>query len=410
MVDRAQVVIVGAGPYGLSIGAHLNTMGVRCRIFGTPMQTWREHMPKGMLLKSDGFASNLSDPDSSFTLKHYCEQKGIAYDHKRIPVALDTFISYGIEFQKRFVPQLEDHQVVEIQLDPSGYKIKLDNDEVVYSQKVVLAVGISHFQYVPPCLRHLPPSLVAHSSAFHDLEMLRDKNVTVVGAGASGLDLTALLHESGANVSLLSRNPKLHFHEAPETKPRSIWTRMRHPSSGIGPGLRSRFYTDAPLLFHRLPQTLRMKIVETHLKPAASWPMKERVLGKVPILLGYFIQRAEAKDGRLYLDLVGKDGSHKEHSTELVITATGYKVDLRRLTFLSAELQSQICSADHIPLLSSDFQSSVLGLYFVGLAAANSFGPVLRFAFGADFAARQVAKQLANCLPEKVPSADLRDH
>jgi hypothetical protein len=82
----------------------------------------------------------------------------------------------------------------------------------------------------------------------------------------------------------------------------------------------------------------------------------------------------------------------------MVIAATGYKVDLRRLAFLSAELLSQIRLVEYSPVLSSDFQASVPGLYFVGVAAANSFGPVLRFAFGADFAARHIAKQLANAL------------
>lgn len=398
MIDSEQVAIVGAGPYGLSIGAHLNALGVRFRIFGTPMRTWREHMPKGMLLKSDGFASNLSDPDSSFTLKHYCEQKGIAYDHTRIPVALDTFISYGDEFQKRFVPQLEDFQVVEIRPNPAGYQIKLDNDEIVHAQKVVLAVGISHFEYVPPCLSRLPSSHAVHSSTLHDPESLRGKNVTVVGAGASGLDLSALLHESGVDVTLLSRNPKLYFHDAPGTEPRSFWSRIRRPASGIGPGLRSRFYTDAPLLFHRLPERLRVKIVKTHLKPAAGWPMKERVLGRIPILSGYSIQSAELQSRGVHLVIAGQGGLTKKHSTELVIAATGYKVDLRRLAFLGSGILSQIRHVEHSPVLSSDFQSSVPGLYFVGVAAANSFGPVLRFAFGADFAARHIAKVLSNSL------------
>jgi thioredoxin reductase len=395
MVDRESVVIVGAGPYGLSIAAHLNALGVRLRIFGTPMQIWREHMPKGMLLKSDGFASNLSDPASSFTLQDYCAQQGIAYDHTRVPIPLDVFIDYGIEFQRRFVPQLEDRQVIGVEREPDGFSVTLDNGEIVHSQKVVLAVGISHFQHIPSGLGELPPSLVSHSSAFHDLEPLRGKSVTVVGAGASGLDLAALLHENGVNVTLLSRNPTVRFHDAPGSKPRSLWSQFRHPASGIGPGWRSRFYTDAPLLFHLLPEKLRLKIVKRHLKPSAGWPMKERVLGRVPILQGYSIVSAEKKDGGVLLNLVAQDGSHKEHWTELLITATGYKVDLSRLPFLGGELLSQIRSVEQSPVLQSDFQSSIPGLYFVGVTAANSFGPMLRFAFGVEFAARHLTKKLA---------------
>ncbi|MFZ0795243.1 MAG: hypothetical protein WAM65_15850, partial [Candidatus Korobacteraceae bacterium] len=83
-----------------------------------------------------------------------------------------------------------------------------------------------------------------------------------------------------------------------------------------------------------------------------------------------------------------------EHLTGHVIAATGYRVDLRRLTFLSAEISSQLRAVEHTPVVSTDFQSSVPGLFFVGVAAANSFGPVLRFTFGADFTARRVANAL----------------
>src|SRR5882672_7489182 len=69
------VAIVGAGPYGLSIAAHLRSTDVTFRIFRRPMQTWREHMPNGMLLKADGFASNLADPASSFTLKSFVNRR-----------------------------------------------------------------------------------------------------------------------------------------------------------------------------------------------------------------------------------------------------------------------------------------------------------------------------------------------
>ena len=74
-----QVAIIGAGPYGLSIAAHLRSLGIPFRIFGTPVDTWRRHMPAGMSLKSDGFASCLSDPDDKGTLEAYCAERGIPY-------------------------------------------------------------------------------------------------------------------------------------------------------------------------------------------------------------------------------------------------------------------------------------------------------------------------------------------
>src|SRR5882724_5055753 len=79
MIPSTEVAIIGAGPYGLSLAAHLQGAAIPFRIFGNPMDSWRKHMPKGMLLKSDGFASNLSDPEASFTLAHFCAQEGIEY-------------------------------------------------------------------------------------------------------------------------------------------------------------------------------------------------------------------------------------------------------------------------------------------------------------------------------------------
>jgi cation diffusion facilitator CzcD-associated flavoprotein CzcO len=67
----AQAAIIGAGPYGLSIAAHLNACGVRPQVFGRPMSGWRDGMPRGMRLKSDGFASSLSNPSGEFTLKAF---------------------------------------------------------------------------------------------------------------------------------------------------------------------------------------------------------------------------------------------------------------------------------------------------------------------------------------------------
>src|SRR5215467_389452 len=98
------VAIVGAGPYGLSVAAHLRRRRSSFRIFGTSMHTWRHRMPAGMHLKSEGFASNLSDPDEQFTLRRYSFERGLPYQDIGYPVPLETFIEYGLEFQRRLVP------------------------------------------------------------------------------------------------------------------------------------------------------------------------------------------------------------------------------------------------------------------------------------------------------------------
>src|SRR6202035_2444415 len=193
-----EIAIVGAGPYGLSIGAHFRSCGIPFRIFGPPMHSWREHMPKGMMLKSDGFASNLSDPNHQFTLKQYCLEQNIPYTDDQTPVHLETFSSYGVAFKERMVPELEERLLASLERTPEGFLLTLDNGESVKARRVVFAVGITHFGYVPGNLVHLPEEFLTHSYLHHDLEPFRNRSVVVLGAGASAIGLAGLLKEAGA--------------------------------------------------------------------------------------------------------------------------------------------------------------------------------------------------------------------
>jgi thioredoxin reductase len=402
MID---IAIVGAGPYGLSLAAYFKRQGIRFRIFGRPMDSWLRHMPKGMLLKSDGFASTVADPTLNFTLKHFCAEKGIQYADLGTPVRLDTFSAYGLAFRDRLVPELEDTVVTELNRTPEGFTLRLEDGELVAARRVVLAVGITHFEYTPPGLTQLPADFVSHSFAHHDLEPFRGRKVAVIGGGSSAIDLAALLHESGCDVQLVARASTLKFHEKQQMdKPRSLWERIRYPQTGIGPGLKSRFFANSPQLFRLLPQALRLMWVKTHLGPAGGWFAKQKIEGRVPLVLGYTVERAELKDGQVALHLSSADGNRRELHVDHVITATGYRVDLERLKFLSSEIRSEIRYVERSPLLSANFESSIPGLYFVGVAAANTFGPVMRFAFGATFAARRVTQGVARSLAQESPA------
>lgn len=391
-----ETAIIGAGPYGLSIAAHLRHRGISFRIFGRLMDSWRVHMPKGMCLKSDGFASNIYDPAGAFTIKQFCAERGIEYADSGIPVRLDTFSAYGQAFKDRMVPELEDKMVTGVERLANGFRLSLDSGETFTARRVVVAVGITHFEYVPADLAGLPAEFLSHSFRHHDLEPFRGRKVVVIGGGSSASDLAGLLHEAGADVELVSRRAELKFHGAPQIgKPRSLWQQIQRPQSGIGPGWKLRFFANAPMIFHYLPESLRLEAVRRVLGPSGAWFVKEKVIGRVPLHLGCTPERAEVKNGRVHIQLRASDGSMRELETEHIIAATGYKVKLDRLPFLSAEIRSQLSLVGGSPKLSTKFESSVPGLYFSGITAANSFGPVMRFAFGAGFAARTIAGALA---------------
>ncbi len=402
MLDTA---IVGAGPYGLSIAAHLRQSGIPFRIFGRPMDSWLRHMPRGMMLKSDGFASDIYDPEQAFTLRQFCAEQGIKYADAGVPVQLETFGAYGLAFRDRMVPELEDKLVAKVDRVPGGFALQLEDGETFQARRVVLAVGITHFEYVPESLAQLPAELLTHSARHREVEPFRGRSVVVIGGGASALDLAGLLHEAGANVELVSRRSELKFHSQPTGKPRSWWQQMRHPQSGLGPGMRSRFFADAPGIFYYLPESLRLEIVRRTLGPSGGWFIRDKVVGKVPLHLGCTPLGADVRDGKVHLSVQAADGK-REIVTEHIIAATGYKVDLERLKFLNPEIRSKIKAIQGAPVLSSTFESSMPGLYFAGVAAANSFGPVMRFAFGAGFAARTVTRALAksaSCQTASVP-------
>jgi thioredoxin reductase len=380
MTERVKVAIVGAGPYGLSIAAHLRAAGVEFRIFGTPMATWREGMPDGMLLKSDGFASNLADPGSAFTLERYCAAAGLPYHATKTPVPLETFRAYGLAFQQRLVPEVDATHVDKIARREFEFRLDLRDGRRVIARHVVLAVGISHFQAVPAALMHLPASLVTHSSAHSDLRRFRGRAVTVIGGGASAIDLAVLLVEAGARVALVARGAALRFNDPPKPA-RTWWARLREPSSPIGPGWKPLFCARAPGLFRRLPAVARRRFIETFRGPAAGWPMKERFRGRVTVLLGQHLEKAEVRQDRVWLLLKG-DRGWTEQVADHVIAATGYQVDMRRLPFLDDEVLSGMRVADGAPLLSSTFETSIPGLFVVGIAARYSFGPVMQFACG----------------------------
>jgi Pyridine nucleotide-disulphide oxidoreductase len=356
------VVIIGAGPYGLSLAAYLKVRGVDFRIFGNPMGFWLNHMPQGMRLKSEGFASFLYDPDSVFTLKHYCERAGLPYADLGLPVPLETFTSYGLEFQKKIVPELENKLVASVQRSATGFQVRLEDGEVFAAEQVVLAVGLTYYAYLPPVLSSLPEGLVSHSSAHSCLDRFKGREVAVAGAGASALDLAALLHQAGALVQLVARGSEIHFHTKRE-KPPTLMDQLRAPITGIGPGWKLFWCTNLPLVFRLMPERFRFLVAEKILGPAPGWFIRDEVEGKVPFNLGMTITEAGVQNGRVHLQLTDSSGNTRTLMTDHVIAATGYKIDLRRLTFLDSDIRSGMRSVAHTPILSSNFESSVPGLY-----------------------------------------------
>ncbi len=392
------VAVIGAGPYGLSLAAHLAGRGIDARVFGKPLSTWKAHMPKNMFLKSDGFASNLSAPASESTLKAYCKSLNIPYAAQGLPIALDTFLSYADWFRNRYVSHLEDVNVVSLSRDANGFRLKLEHGAELTARNVVIAVGISWFAHIPPVLALLPADLVSHTFDHREGDRFAGRNVVVVGAGSSATDTAWLLHEAGATVRIVARADAIAYNNVPVPDAETLIYRIQKPASGIGRGWSSYFCASAPVLFHKLPESVKRRAIQSHMHPAGGWFMREKIESRIPCLTGRDIAAADARGGRVHLILADKAGRQEAVICDHVIAATGYKPDMRKIPFLGHELCDAIAPGQASAPLSDKFETRVPGLFVIGPAAIASFGPLMRFMYGAEFAAPHVANFLARKL------------
>src|SRR5215467_3093301 len=151
MKSGTDVAIIGAGPYGLSLAAHLGARGVNYRIFGEAMRFWR-NMPVGVNLKSLAFATSIPVPKSGYSYPEWCRQRGLE-DFE--PCTMQSFAAYGLEIQKRFVPDLEEVLVTNVGLRADGFEVVLSSGERLFSRKVVICTGLSGLAKIPDVLREL---------------------------------------------------------------------------------------------------------------------------------------------------------------------------------------------------------------------------------------------------------------
>jgi cation diffusion facilitator CzcD-associated flavoprotein CzcO len=379
------VAVVGAGPYGLSVAAHLLARNVPTAVYGEPMESWRL-MPARMNLKSVWSASSLSDPADAFSLERYCAEANTATVE---PIPLGFYLDYAQWFQERAVPDVDRVRIARLGLAGRRFRLELSDGRALDAARVVVAVGVRQFPYVPPFAAGLPSRLASHTGDHVDLSRFRDSRVAVVGGGQSALEVAAMLAEEGAQVELIVRGPVFWIK-------RALYMRggpMRHllyPPSDVGPpGL--NWLCGAPLMMRRLPAGLRGRIEKRAVRPAGAQWLRPRVDGRIPITAHTEVVLVNQRSDGLRLRL--SDGSTRE--VDHLMLGTGYRPDVSQVPFLDPDLRRRIRVQDGFPALNQWFESSIPGLHFVGGLAGHTFGPICRFVSGARAAAQQVTRRAA---------------
>lgn len=397
--DAVPVTVIGAGPYGLAAAAHLRARGLRLRAFGEPMDSWRTRMPAGMFLKSTPSASSIADAAGAWNLDRFRAAEGRRSEGDLHPVPLDEFVRYGLWFQRQILPDLDTTAVREVDAVDGGFRIELASGETFASRSVVLATGLGPFPRIPGQLVELARAgLASHPAEHADLSGFAGKRVAVIGAGQSALESAALLREAGAEPTVVARTDRLLFGEPPaEDRPeqRPLPLRLVKPATPLGPGWSHRAFSGAPGAYRYLPSGVREHFLRTVLGPSGAWWLRDRVEGRVEVLTGHGVRSAQAADGGARLTLADRQGGSRVLEADHVLAATGYRVDVDQISLLAPGLRARVRRDGGAPKLSAGFESSVPGLYFTGLAAAATFGPVLRFVCGTGFAGHRISAAVA---------------
>jgi lysine/ornithine N-monooxygenase len=393
-VSKVAVAIIGAGPYGLSLAAHLAARNVEHRIFGRPMQFWSDIAKAGgeRYLKSFCFGTSISTPEPGYTFANYSEPRGLETFE---PCSIGDFAAYGHWFQKRIVPWVEPVEIASVDRQTNGFAVTLADGERFIADGIVIATGLSGFAYVPPVIASLPPALVTHTSGITSFAAFKGRDVAVIGAGQSALEAAALLLEAGAQPQLLVRENSILWQYRVSLK-RSLWRRLRSPISGLGTGPKAWGLTHFPGAMHRVPEKWRTRFVKNHLPAEGAWWLRDRVEKRIPVHFGATVFEAREAAGRVALALrLAKDGSSCQLMVDHVVAGSGYDVDVGRIEFMDPKLRSAIQRLERAPRLNASFETSVSGLHFIGPASAMSFGPLFRFVVGAEYSARIVSAHLA---------------
>jgi cation diffusion facilitator CzcD-associated flavoprotein CzcO len=383
--DDCDVAVIGAGPYGLSLGAHLKSAGVDTRVLGRPMSFWRDNMPKGMKLRSPWEATHIADPDDLLTLDTYADATGLG---RPDPLPIEDFVRYGDWFQKTALPDLDTRRIMKVAPAGRGFRITLDDDQTLAARRVVVAMGLANQEYRPIQFAGLPAELVSHTADHAGLDGFRGQRVAVIGRGQSATESAAILIEAGAEVDIICRGA-IHWLGAQTSghahRRDAFWRlhRMLATKSGVGP-FPLNWLNEAPDAVHHVPRDLRAWLNAHSLRAGAAGWVKPR-LADVRIDSGRTIHGARAGQRGIVLDMDNgaRDFDH-------VLLATGYRIDVAKLGILAPELVGKIATDDDSPMLASGYESSVPGLHFVGSSAVKSYGPLLRFVWGAGYAARTV--------------------
>ena len=381
-MKETDLLIIGAGPYGLAVASYSRRLGIECLVVGDPMSFWRDHMPAGMKLRSP--TSWHLDAANEWTFERFLQLRGLKPADVS-PIPLGLYLEYGEWFREQSGITVRHAYVTNLEYlvgGPYAFKATLDDGTEVGARRVLAATGLTQYRNIPDDLASIMPAgSYAHTSDCVDFSSLGDRRCLIVGGRQSAFEWAALINEeAGAEIHVVYRHDTPAFTESDwdwidelmdRTRESPGWFKKLQPAERDG-------------IYQRLWGEGRLKL-EPWLHPRIQgdnvhlWP-NTRITGG---------RRVGREAVALSLD------NGKSLEVDRVILATGYRVELAREPYLwDSSIVRSLRVEEGFPALDDQFQSSIPGLYFTGQTATRDFGPFFGFGIGCPAAAWVIGNAL----------------
>jgi Pyridine nucleotide-disulphide oxidoreductase len=371
-----ELLVIGAGPYGLSAAGLAREHGIETVVVGRPMDFWRSNMPPGMFLRSSS-DWHLDGADTD-TFEAYLEECGTRPEDVD-PIPVELFLDYAEWFARRKSIDVDDRLVDTLTKPHGRFEATLENGERIIADAVVAAPGIRHFQSSPDWTQRLDPELAVHTCELVRFGELSGARVLIVGGRQSAYEWAALIHEGGAE-----RIDIVHRHDVPRFE-RVSW-------EFIDPHVEST--TTVPGYWRKLPKQEQEAIaqrfwelgrltLEYWLTPRLEYDCITRHPGTE------VVEAAAGHDGELHVTL--HDATTL--TVDRIVIACGYRADIMAVPYLRG-LEDDIQIADGCPVLDEGFQTTLDGLYITGFSATRDFGPFFGFVKGAPASSTVIVRDL----------------
>jgi len=377
---ETDLLVIGAGPFGLAVAAQASHLGIEHLVVGRPMEFWRKSMPAGMYLRSA--CDWHLDPAGIHTIEKFLEERGqTAKDVE--PLSLEFYLSYAEWFQKQKRITTLPLQIERLEVADDGFTAITAAGDTIHARNVVIAPGFTHFTNIPAELKsRVPAGRFIHTCDFVDFSAARDRRYLIIGGRQSAFEWAALLVEAGARAVYIT-----HRHDSPAFA-EADWSWVSPLVDAIG---------DNPNWFRRLSQAEKDDVnhrlwAEGRLK-VEPWLEARLNNDRVRVLPRTEVVECVENDGELRTTL-----SNGETITcDQIILATGYKVDITRLPILAAgNILDPLETRNGFPVLDDHFQTSIKGLFITSMPATQDFGPFFGFTIAVRVSAKLICDAVVN--------------